>query len=85
MVFFIMEKQIRYVLESRKYRNIYIKVNDRSLFTDTLVDTPGGTMRFSYTGYGRNMKLQKAYAKDALGKPVKTKVLKTILLNKINS
>ena len=85
MVFFFMEKQIRYVLESRKYRNIYIRVNDRSLFAGTPVDTPAGVMRFSYTGYGRNMKLQKAYVKDSAGKPVKTKILKSILLNKINS
>jgi hypothetical protein len=74
-----MLKQIGYVLESRKYRNIYIRVADRPLFDDTPIKTSEGVMRFSYTGYGRNMKLQKAYVKDSAGKPVKTTVLKKLL------
>lgn len=77
-----MLKQIGYVLESRRYRNIYIRVKDRALFDGSPVETPAGVMRFSYTGFGKNMKLQKAYVKDQSGKPVKTTVLKQLLVSK---
>lgn len=77
-----MQKQIGYILESRQYRNIYIKVKDRALFDNSLVDTPEGKMRFRYTSFGKNEKLQKAYVQDENGKPVKTTVLKKLLLHK---
>jgi hypothetical protein len=77
-----MQKQIGYILESRRYRNIYIKVKDRVLFDNGLVDTPEGKMRFRYTSFGKNEKMHKAYVQDVHGKPVKTTVLKKLLLRK---
>lgn len=81
-LFIYMEKQINYVLQSRRYRNIYIKVKDRELFCDKTIDTPEGKMLFRYTSFGKNEKMHKAYVQDVHGKPVKTTVLKKLLLRK---
>lgn len=71
-----MKKKISYVLDSRKYPSVYIKVKDRENFVSSYFLKDGRTICFTFTRFGWSSKNHKAFAYwEHNSKSVKTKEL----------
>jgi hypothetical protein len=62
--------QLLTVLDSRKYRNIYITKEVRSYWEEVCTLPDKSVLNFRFTGFGKNPNKHKAYVTDEFGKPV---------------
>lgn len=69
--------QILTVLDSRKFRNVYLRVGTRAHWQETVTLPDGTVWAFRWTSFRKNPNRHKAYV-TAHGRPVPTETLRSM-------